>query len=510
MAADDTVWGTALDFTLPQFPGKGARWWGGRAAFIHGGRTVTYREFDVRTRQLVSVLRDAGLGPGARIGILSGDSPAYYELFFACAQIGAVLTPLNHRLAPREVEYQIKDASMTHVVLDRAYEELARNSGLTELRHWWLDDSYQSAIADAPAAELVADVDESRSVVQMYTSGTTGFAKGCMQSLGAWRASAVNFALGLQLPRFARVLSAAPMFHAFGFGLGLSHLVVGGSLVIGETGTNEDYWNAVETYAPHTTLVPRGLPSGDGDRGSVKVVVNQAGLYRPVIGRLVAHTLPEARIIGVYGLTEATNIVITSSAEEEIARPGTMGQPLPGIDARVVDRNGADVEPGRTGEIVVRGRQMCSGYWNNASATEDLFRDGWLHTGDLATMDADGWLYFADRAKDMIKSGGENVYSAEVERVLGSHPKVADVAVFGVPDKKWTEAVKAVVVPFPGTTLDAAELDRYCRDNIARYKRPRWYEIVAEIPRNPTGKVLKASLRNEHDPSTAIRLQEPS
>jgi acyl-CoA synthetase (AMP-forming)/AMP-acid ligase II len=245
-------------------------------------------------------------------------------------------------------------------------------------------------------------------------------------------------------------------------------------------------------------------------RDQVTVVFGLAGGFRSSWKRLTEAFFPKAEYHGVYGMTELTNIAIMSRSWEEAENPGSMGEPLAGVQAEVHDEWGKPVGPGQIGELAIRAPQVCLGYYKDPEATAELFRGGWLRTGDLVLADDRGAIHFEDRAKDMIKTGGENVYSAEVERVLAEHPAVADVAVFGVPDKRWGEAVKAVVAPVPGADIDLAELDLYCIENIAAYKRPRWYEVIAELPRNATGKVPKAELRRKHDPATSIRLEERS
>ena len=219
---------------------------------------------------------------------------------------------------------------------------------------------------------------------------------------------------------------------------------------------------------------------------------------------------PNADYYGVYGMTELTSIVIVSRSRDEIENPGSMGEPLPGVQVQVHDESGNPVKPGQVGELAVRGPQVCLGYYKDPEATGGLFRDGWLRTGDLVRTDDRGAIHFEDRTKDMIKTGGENVYSAEVERVLLAHPDVADAAVYGIPDQRWGQAVKATVAPWPGKQISLADLDQFCLQHIAAYKRPRWYDIVAELPRNATGKVPKAQLRAGHDPATSTRLEERS
>ena len=499
-------------FTIGDLPARGARLWPGQAALLwDGGKgSRSYAELDDRVRRLVAVLAGAGVTTGARIGILARNCPEYFELFFACAHLGAVMVPVNIRLSPGEINYQVSHSGMSHAVIDPALGSLAEPSGLLSLPHWTLTQDYESALEASPAEPGEPSRDDSLDVAQMYTSGTTGFPKGCTQTSRGWLQSALNFSQGLRLPPGAVLLSSAPYFHAFGFGLSLAHLVVGGTVVtISDTGPSE-FWADLARYHPHTVTPLGAPPAAIQAEPSVGILIGQAGLYTEGIGKLLSYAFPNAEYRGMYGLTEGTNIVMVSTQEQERSRPGTLGRPLPGVDVMIAGPDGAPAAPGEIGEILLRGEQLCSGYWHNEEATRELFAGGWLHTGDLASQDDDGWLYFKDRGKDMIRSGGENVYSAEVERVLAASPLVAEAAVFGVPDDRWSEAVKAVVV-LSGDYPDAVErLDEYCRASFAAYKRPRWYQVVDRLPRNALGKVLKTRLREEHDPATSTRLAERS
>ena len=505
-------------FTIGDLPARGARLWPGQAALVWDGGTSSrsYAALDDRVRRLVTVLAGAGVTEGARVGILAHNHPEYFELFFACAHLGAAMVPLNTRLSAAEISYQARDSGMSHAIIDPALRDLADAAGLPGLPHWIIGDSYEKALEDAVPAPGARSRDDSLDVAQMYTSGTTGFPKGCTQTCRGWLQSALNFSQGLRLPPAASVLSAAPYFHAFGFGLSLAHLVVGGTVVaLADQGKGE-FWTDLGRYHPHTVTPLGSPPRSLQAEPSVGIFIGQAGLYNDRIGSFLKHAFPNAEYRGMYGLTEATNIVMTSTDEQERKRPGTLGRPLPGVDVMVAGLGGgpadpaAPAAPGEIGELLLRGDQVCSGYWGNEAATRELFAGGWLHTGDLVSQDADGWIYFKDRGKDMIRSGGENVYSAEVERVLAASPLVAEVAVFGVPDDRWAEAVKAVVV-LSGDDPDAIEkLDEYCRASFAPYKRPRWYQVIDELPRNALGKVLKTRLREEHDPAASIRLKERS
>jgi acyl-CoA synthetase (AMP-forming)/AMP-acid ligase II len=500
----------SADFTLADLPEKAARWWGDRVAFAGSGDEMTYGAFHDRVRRVAAVLGAAGVGEGTRVGLLSGNDRAYYEVFFACAALGAVVVPYNVRLSSREIAYQREHSDVAYAVLSPALSDLAEAAGLTAVTHWWLGGSYDRAIAAAgpyaPRAVFAPDTP----VSQMYTSGTTGFPKGCVHSQGGWRASALNFALGLRLDRRAVALVQAPLFHAFGFGFILSHLYMGATAVFPPGPSEGDYWETVDRYQVTSVSVPRSAPADGLPRNQVTVVYGQGGTYRSSLGRLIGAFFPNAECYGVFGMTELTNIAILSRSWEEVENPGSMGEPLAGVQVQVHDERGNQVGPGQVGELVFRGPQVCLGYYKDPAATAELFRDGWLRTGDLVLVDERGAIHFEDRMKDMIKTGGENVYSAEVERVLLDHPAVADAAVFGVPDKRWGQAVKAVVAAVPGADLDLADLDLFCLGNIAAYKRPRWYEVVAVVPRSVTGKISKAELRREHDPATSIRLEERS
>ncbi|MBL7495075.1 AMP-binding protein [Frankia sp. CNm7] len=498
----------SADFTLADFTTKAAHWWPNRGAFVEEGEETTYRQLHDRVNRLTAVLRDAGVTAGSRVGMLAANSKAYFEIFFACARLGAVMVPINIRLSPREVAYQIDNADMSHVVLERDLEELADNSRLTSLTHWWLGETYEDAIAAATPDEARVVLPAEAPVSQMYTSGTTGFAKGCVHSQGGWRASALNLAVGLRLDRRPVVLANVPYFHAWGFGFALSHLVTGGTVVVGRQASPAEYWELIDRHQVTSAILPSGAPTQLHPRDHLTVLVGQAGGFRSLLKALLDVVFPKAEYYGIYGMTELTNIALISRLSDELDHPGNLGEPLPGIDAQAHDEAGLPVRPGEVGELVIRGAQVCLGYYKNPEATADLFRDGWLHTGDLVRVGETGSLHFFDRAKDMIKSGGENVYSAEVERVLLECPGVVDVAVFGVADRRWGEAVKALVAFGPGVEADLRAVDDYCLKNLAAYKRPRWYEVVPQIPRSTTGKVVKVRLREQHDPSTSIRLEE--
>jgi acyl-CoA synthetase (AMP-forming)/AMP-acid ligase II len=305
---------------------------------------------------------------------------------------------------------------------------------------------------------------------------------------------------------------SGPFFHVAGLGTATSVLSTGGRVVFGFARSLDESWELISRHGVTIgTFVGGGAaraarhPMSAAHGKSVRIVTGQGGKFTSAEHEELAALLPHAGYAGIYGSTEAGNFVTVSTRADEVTRPGTIGRPLAGFRAAVVGPDDRPLPPGEAGELVLRGTSVMSQYWRLPEATAEALRGGWLHTGDVMRMDEDGYLYMLDRLKDMVKPGGENVYSIEVEQVLRLHPAVSDCAVIGVPDDRWGEGVKAVVVA-PGG-VDVTSLDAWCLDRLAAYKRPRWYQLVDELPANGA-KVDKKRLRAGHDPRSSIRLPE--
>ncbi|MGK5555408.1 class I adenylate-forming enzyme family protein, partial [Actinomadura kijaniata] len=341
-------------------------------------------------------------------------------------------------------------------------------------------------------------------VIQLYTSGTTGRPKGCLLTNRGWVTATANAVQAFGLTGDDVLLGALPLFHVAGYGAALGHLAVGGTVVLPPDPSPGTLWPLAAEHRATVAIFPAGtgraLRHPAAAPGTLRLVFGMAGTERAATLRSLRDLGIDYR--GVYGSTEAGNFVTVSTLADELERPGTVGRPLPPFDLAIDGTDG----PGGVGELLLRGAGVMAGYAGLPEATAAALEGGWLRTGDLARLDADGFLHFVDRAKDMIKSGGENVYGAEVERALLRHPGVLDAAVVGVPDRRWGEAVKALVVVHDGVT--PADLDAHCRTLLGAFKRPRWYELVQVIPRNHSGKILKRELRAAHDPATAVRLPE--
>ena len=503
---------------LGDIANRGALLFGERDAFVWPGRKRTYVSLDDRVARAATVLRNAGVTEGTRLAVLSPNTPEVIEFVLAASLLGGVTVPLNARLAPDEIRYQIDDADVEHALVHPALEALASSSGLLDRRTWSVgrefDDELEGA---APQALDQHDRPTSDSpCIQLYTSGTTGVPKGCLLSHRAWIASCANMAHEMAISGSDRLLGIYPFFHVAGFGLALTHLLMGATIVLNQAVDPDEIWGLVNDE--HLTLI--GLPGlramlshpacAAADRSSLRGIIGGANMESTETLDLLDDMVPGVRFFGVYGSTEAGNFVSLSSASAERERPGTIGRPLIGFNVAILSDAGWPLPVGEVGELGLRGPSTMLGYSKLPDASETALRNGWLHTGDLMRLDTDGYLYFVDRVKDLIKSGGENVYSIEVENVLSTHPAVADVAVVGVPDRKWGEAVKALIVLAPCTSVTADQLDEHCLERLGAFKRPRWYEFVEAVPRSTLGKILKKEIRAAHDPNQAERLEERS
>ncbi len=472
---------------------RGAVLWPSRVAFAWNGRTRTYGEVATRVERLSAAFAAAGVRAGGRIALLTVNTPEAIETAFAASRIGACVVPLNTRLAPPDIRFQVEDSGARHAVVHPRLETLARASGLLDLECRMIGDDLPEGAAGVPRPG------DDVPIIQLYTSGTTGRPKGCLLTNRGWIAATANAVHGLGVKGEDRLLATLPLFHVAGYGTALAHLAAGGTVVIPDGAGLDETWELIGSHGVTMTVFPTGTRRALRHPAArpLRLVFGMAGTERTGTLEELAEQGSDYR--GVYGSTEAGNFVTVTSLAEELARPGTVGRPLPAFDVEVA------APPGEVGELLVRGPSMMAGYANLPDATAAALDGGLLHTGDLVRRDDDGYLYFVDRAKDMIRTGGENVYSAEVERVLLGHPAVGDAAVLGVPDRRWGEAVKAIVVMRAPVT--AVELDAYCAEHLG-FKRPRWYEFADAIPRNHSGKILKRRLRAAHDPDRAVRLPE--
>ncbi len=480
------------------------------------GRRFTYREMNERTNRIANALTERGVGFGERVGVLLMNGIEFLETFFACGKIGAVCVPLNWRLVADELEFIVNDSGASTLVFGSEFAPVAadlngrgttisrwlqvRNDPSAPLEGFALDYDAVTAAA-SPDEPAIAGEDEDLLFI-MYTSGTTGLPKGVMHthSTVMWGLFTVNITADLQYKD--RYLLALPFFHVGALNPALCIIHRGGTGIIMRAFDPKAVWELVERERVTNMLaVPAMLNfmlqvgQGGHDCSTLRWVMSGAA---PVPVTLIeAYTKIGIEIHQVYGLTETCGPACLISSDDAVVRAGSTGKSFFHTDVRVVREDGSDCAPGEAGEVLVAGKHIMVGYWNRPEATADTIRDGWLRTGDVATMDADGFVTIKDRVKDMLISGGENVYPAEIENVILSLPGVGDVAVLGIPSPKWGESPLAVVVRKDESLTESAVIDG-CKGRLAPFKMPKAVRFVQEIPRNPSGKILKRVLREQY------------
>jgi acyl-CoA synthetase (AMP-forming)/AMP-acid ligase II len=489
---------------------------------VQGARRVTYREAQAFANRIANALAGAGVAPGDRVALLSKNAIELVLWYYGCAKCGAVPVPLNYRLAPPEWRYIVDDSRAALLCAQAPLaEQLAPVRGeLPRVRRWLAQggevagfERFEPFVTGAPhtppAHRGAADDD----LYQMYTSGTTGRPKGAVLTHRAVMAQLHQAALAFGAKPGERALIVAPLYHAAASVMSFATVQTGGSLYIQEEFVPAEVVRALaEERIALALLVPAmiqfclvGAPDVAARRyDALRLVLYGAS---PIAEATLVRAMEVfgCEFIQGYGMTETTSAVTyLMPADHARALAGdprlllSAGRALPGTEIRIVDGEDVPLPAGAIGEIAVRGPQLMRGYWNLPEASAEALRGGWMHTGDAGVLDAEGYLFVQDRTKDMIVSGGENVYPREVEDVLYAHPAVAEAAVIGVPDAKWGEAVKAVVVLKAGASVAAEELVRFCEGKLAGYKRPRSVDFAAALPRNPSGKVLKRELREPY------------
>ncbi len=487
------------------------------------GTQVTYAQAQARANQIANALVAEDLAPGTRVAFLAKNCAEYAIFYFGAAKAGVVPVPLNYRLAPPEWTYIVNDAGAELLfargalvdAIDPVRSELKSVRRCLALeagpRAGWED--YEAWVARQPTSAPAREVDESEDAYQMYTSGTTGRPKGAVIQHRAVSANIVQLASVAPLQSGERYLIVAPMYHAAAAVASFWIVRQGGALYIQEDFVPAEVVRAMsEERMVGATLVPAmiqaclvGVPDvAKRDFSALRFIIYGASpiAVETLRGAIGVFGCEFAQGFGMTETTAAATFLLPADHQRALAgKPELLlscGRALPGTQIRIVDGEDRELPRGAIGEILVRGPQLMRGYWNLPEASAEALRGGWMHTGDAAIMDDEGFVYIQDRVKDMIVSGGENVYPREIEDVLFEHAAVADAAVIGVPDPQWGEVVKAVVVLRAGAPATESELVEHCRAKLASFKRPRSVDFIAELPRNPSGKVLKRELREPY------------
>jgi long-chain acyl-CoA synthetase len=485
-----------------------------KAAIRFRDQETTYADFDKRANQVANGLIALGIQPGHRVALFLPNLPLYMEAYYGILKAGAAVVPMNVLYKPAEIEYIVKDsgarALLTIAALaPQALQAAAAAPDLEKVIVATPDEMagailWRDAFGQASEAAPNVVVGDQDIAVIPYTSGTTGRPKGAMLT---HRNLIANCEQCEHVERIKPqeddvVWIALPLFHIYAMNVGMNLTVKnGGTMALIERFEPASALESIQKNkctvlygAPPMFVVWSQMPNiRDYDLSSVRYIASGAAAL-PVKIMELFESMAGAPISEGYGLTEASPVV-TSNAAGPVTKPGTVGKPIPGVEVKIVDADGAEVAPGELGELICRGENIMKGYWKQPEATAEALRDGWLYTGDLATMDEDGYFSIVDRKKDMIIVSGYNVYPREVEEVLYKHPAVADAAVIGAPDDYQGESVLAVVVLKPGQTATEQEIIDYCRNEIAVFKCPRKVIFRDALPKNNTGKVLRRELR---------------
>jgi fatty-acyl-CoA synthase len=500
-----------------------------RTAVVCNQDRFTYAQFGDRVGRLAGALRQAGVRPGDRVAFLSTNCHRLLEAYYGVPEAGAVLLPLNIRLAPGELSYILNDSEATILFIEKQFlgmvdsfrKDIPSVKMFVQLEGdpeapWLSSQNYENLLESAtPFRADIASIDENSLAELFYTSGTSADPKGVMLTHRNIYLHAQNVCLGFNIENGAVELHTIPLFHANGWGVAHFLTLLGGKHVMMQRFETKEVFRLIEKEGVHScSLVPIMATAlvncperTKHDLSSLQRVVIGGAASSPTLIREVEEKLGCECYSG-YGLTETSPSLSISRMKAGLVWDGQQryigqamtGYAFPGTELRVVDPNDNDVRhDGQTiGEIVARSDGVMEGYWRQPAASAEVLRGGWFHTGDMATLNKEGYLLIVDRKKDIIVSGGENISSLELEKAILAHPAVLEAGVIPVPDEKWGEVPKALVVLKPNATATETELIEFCRSQIAHYKCPRSFEFVPSLPKTGTGKILKKDLRKKY------------
>jgi acyl-CoA synthetase (AMP-forming)/AMP-acid ligase II len=490
-----------------------------KTALVSDEGRWTYKELNQRTNRLAGAMLNAGLKKGDRIAILLYNSRYFVEAYFAAVKIGLVVAPVNFRLTGAEIAYVLNDAQPRLLVYGPEFENTLQSvhDQLVSIRDFISPQNTASSLAvdyeeflsgGAPdIAGAAFRVCENDPCQLMYTSGTTGKPKGATLTHRNVLWNLYNTIWAREDKTDERAIIVGPLYHTAALNNHLTiQIALGGTSIVLRKFEPE---SLLKTIEKEKATIVSGAPAVYNmllqhprahlyDTRSITKCTSGSDKLPMAIKKKLLKFFPNIRgVYDVYGLTEASPGITILNAVDSLRKDGSVGKILPFVDARIVDEEDNSVPPGEVGELICRGPNVMQGYHRKPQATRESLKNGWLYTGDLARMDDEGFVYIVDRKKEMIVSGGENIYPREVEEVIIRHPSVADVVVIGAPHPRWGETVKAFIALKEGHTVDETEIIEFCKENLASYKKPTSLVFVPKIPRNPSGKALKRVLRGE-------------
>src|SRR5690625_135735 len=487
-------------------------------ALTFKGREFTYREFNERINQLGHALQDIGVKKGDKVAFMLFNCNELLEIIYACSKIGAVFVPINSRFVAPEVKHVLDDSESIILIYDQRFSrEIERIQHDVHVKEWihvgQVDDldsfEYERWIAGFSQAEpvLVEPLYELDTICFLYTGGTTGLPKGAVRSHRSLYMVGLLFSIEFSIGRNGKGLVVGPLFGAAALSISMPNLFVGNSLHIMENFHPLEVLKAIDEEKPTTTfLAPPmfeaifSLPEevqNQYDLSSMKSLISVGAPLQTRTKERILAAFPGVELNEFYGASEhggSTNLY----PEYQEKKDRSVGLPMLGMQVKLLNEEKEEVAPHEVGEFFVKGLTLCDGYYNNPTATEEAFQDGWLGLGDLVSQDEEGFYYIVDRKQDMILSGAINVYPAEIEEVLYKHPKIADVAVIGIPHEKWGEVPMAIIVKREGESLEMSDIRTFCEGHLDRFKLPHSVDFVSDLPRSLQGKLLKFQIRDKY------------
>ena len=491
-----------------------------KTALVFRDHTDTFRELDAAVNRAAHALEERGIAKGDRVALFTHNNRAFVVLRFALARLGAITTPINFMLNAHDVAYILNHSGARMMIAEDglcAVADAALNEAGTDMPRFVIPhggveapegwEPVSTLLDHTDDTEVWRDVGADDPIQMMYTSGTESRPKGALLTSAALYAQYVSCIVDGEMTADAVSLHCLPLFHCAQLDCFLSpDLYLGVSSILHDKADPAEMLAAVEAHGVTKLFCPPTIwiallrhPDFDTrDLSSLQAGYYGASIMPTAVIEELSRRLPQMRLFNFYGQTEMAPVATILKPQDQMRKLGSAGRPSLNVETIVVDDDDRPVPAGVVGEIVHRSPHLISEYYNDPKKTAEAFRNGWFHSGDLGRFDEDGYLYVVDRKKDMIKTGGENVASREVEEAIFQHPDVAEVAVFGVPHPKWIEAVVAVVIPKAGATLTAEAMMAYCRDTLSGFKAPKHVEIAAQLPKNASGKILKRDLRQHY------------
>ncbi|RJP34776.1 MAG: long-chain-fatty-acid--CoA ligase [Actinobacteria bacterium] len=508
--------------SLGEILARNARKMPNREAVVFEGRRYSYREFDTRTNMLANAMIDRGYDKGTKVAQVMFNCSELVEGYLAVAKVGGISVPLNFRLTAGEILYQLENSESKALLFGEEFTPVVEevSAEAPDLDYICIgstipafamayEDFLSRGSEDYPN---VAIYDDDPAFI-MYTSGTTGKPKGAVLTHKNQIMNVVNTLMEaskeVQWQDHERIQFVAPLFHEAALALAIATLFQNGTMFILRFFEPEKLMKQIENEAITATFMPPVMSTfvlntvdvAKYDTSSLRILLSGAAILPTETRRQLGEAFPNVKLFDVFGQTEMSPVTTILKPSHATGRTASVGQAVVNVEIRVVDEDDNDVPVGEVGEIVYRGPTVMKEYYKNPEATAEALRGGWFHSGDMVRMDEEGFYYVVDRKKDMIISGGENIYPAEIEDVLYRNPKILEAAVIGVFDEVWGEAVMAIVVPKPDETLTKGEVITWCGKHLAGYKKPKYVEFMEALPRNAAMKVVKGELRSAYGKS---------